>query len=83
MSQSFIGTIPPGGVWGGGSPPNVSTPFLPGTTEVNRTEPNRSEAIHKVASIWLKIANRVAYGQALIATRGFRARQNSYGFRAI
>ena len=29
MSQSVIGTIPP--VWGGGSPPNVSTPFLPGS----------------------------------------------------
>ena len=30
MSQSLIGMIPPGGAWGGGSPPNVSTPFLPG-----------------------------------------------------
>ena len=30
MSQSVIGTIPQGGAWGGGSPPNVSTPFLPG-----------------------------------------------------
>ena len=55
MNQSVIGTIPPGGVWGGGTPSNVSTPFLPGKTEV-------SEAIHKVASIWLKIAEQVAYG---------------------
>ena len=30
MNQSIIGTIPTGGAWGGGSPPNVSTPFLPG-----------------------------------------------------
>ena len=42
MSQSVIGTIPPGGVWGG---------LL-----------NRSEAIQKVASNWLKIAEQVAYG---------------------
>ena len=34
MNLSVIGTIPPGGAWGGGSPPNVSTPFLPGQTEV-------------------------------------------------
>ena len=34
---------------------SVSTPFLPGKTEV-------SEAIHKVASIWLKIAEQEAYG---------------------
>ena len=62
MNKSVIGTIPTGGVWGGGSPPNVSTPFLPGTSEVNRTEPNRSEAIQKVASILLKIAEQEAYG---------------------
>ena len=37
----------------------------------------------KVASNLLKIGHRVAYRLALIATRGFRARQNSYGFRAI
>ena len=37
----------------------------------------------KVSSIWLKIAMRVAYGQAVIATRDFCKRQNSYGFRAI
>ena len=35
--------------------PPVSTPFLSGKTEV-------SEAIHKVASIWLKIAEQAAYG---------------------
>ena len=28
--KNAIGTILPGGVWGGGNPPNVSTPFLPG-----------------------------------------------------
>ena len=38
---------------------------------------------HEVASIWLKIAEQVAYGKVLIATRGFCPRQNSYGFRAI
>ena len=37
----------------------------------------------KVTSIWLKIGQRIAYGQGVIATRGFRACQNSYGFRAI
>ena len=37
----------------------------------------------KVASIWLKIGQQVAYGYAIIASPGFRARQNSYGFRAI
>ena len=52
-------------------------------TEPNRTEPKRREAIQKVASIWLKIAEQEAYGLALIATRGFRGRQNSYGFRVI
>ena len=31
----------------------------------------------------LKIAEHEAYGYPLIATRAFRARQNSYGFRAI
>ena len=30
MSQSLIGMIPPGGAWGGGSLPIVSTSFLPG-----------------------------------------------------
>ena len=40
--------------------PPMSTPFLPGKTEVNRSEV--SEAIHKVASIWLKIAEQAAYG---------------------
>ena len=39
MTQSVIGTIPPGGAWGSGSPPNVSTPFLPG-----RRHPVGSEA---------------------------------------
>ena len=40
-------------------------------------------ANHKVASNQLKIGYQVAYGYAVIATWGFRARQNSYGFRAI
>ena len=51
MSQTVIGMIPP---WGGGSPPNVSTPFP--------TWLNWSEAIQKVASISPKIADQVAYG---------------------
>ena len=54
MSQSVIGTIPPGGAWGGGGPPNVSNPFP--------TWLNWSEANQKVASIWMKIAEQVAYG---------------------
>ena len=29
--KNSIGTISPGGVWGGRSPPKVSTPFLPGS----------------------------------------------------
>ena len=48
---------PRGGLGGGGSPPKVSTPFLPGKTEVKWTE-----AIQKVATILLKIAERLAYG---------------------
>ena len=72
MNQSVIGTITPEGVWEGGSPPNVSTLFLPGQG-MNK----------KVASIWLKIAELVAYVQVFIATGGFRTPQNSYGFRAI
>ena len=63
MSQSVIGTNPPGGAWGGREPPPMCRPpFLPGKTEPNRTEVNRTEAIQKVASIWLKIAKQVAYG---------------------
>ena len=45
---------PSGGAWGGGSPPNVSTPFP--------TWLNWSEAIQKVASNQLKIGQRVAHG---------------------
>ena len=37
----------------------------------------------EVASNLLKIGQRVAYEWAVIATRAFYARQNSYGFRAI
>ena len=37
----------------------------------------------KVSLNWLKFAKQVAYGQAIIATRGFCKCQNSYGFRAI
>ena len=34
MSQRVIGTIPPGGFGGAGAPPpNVSTPFLPGSAK--------------------------------------------------
>ena len=55
MSQSVIGTI----LGGVGAPPNVSTPF---PSWLNWTEPKWSEAIQKVASIWLKIAEQVAYG---------------------
>ena len=73
MSQSAIATILPGGVWGGRSPPKVSTPFLPGKTEGYR----------KVASNQQKLGQQTAYGRAVIATRGFRARQKSYGFRAV
>ena len=36
-----------------------------------------------VASIRLKIGQRVAYRLAVIGTRGFCACQNCYGFRAI
>ena len=73
--RSPTGTISPKGGLGGGAPP-MSTPFLPGR-EVSEW------ANHKVASNQLKIGYQVAYGYAVIATWGFRARQNSYGFRAI
>ena len=39
--------------------------------------------IQKVASMKLKIWQQVALQYAQIAMRGFRARQNSYGFTAI
>ena len=39
----------------------------------------KGKANQKVASILLKIRERVAYGWALIATRGFRTCQNPYG----
>ena len=57
MGQSVIGTIPPGGLGGAGAPPMCRPPFLPGKSEVKRSEANQ-----KVASIWLKIAEQVAYG---------------------
>ena len=57
--------------------PPVSTPFLPGREGRGRG------VSQKVASNQLKIGQRVAYRFALIATRGFCARQNSYGFTAI
>ena len=47
---------PPGGAWGDGSLPNVSTPFFPGR------EKKKGKFHKKVSSIWLKIAMRVAYG---------------------
>ena len=37
----------------------------------------------EVAPNLLKIGQRVAYGLAVIATRGLNSRQNSYRFRAI
>ena len=48
MGQSVIGTSPP-------SPTNVSTPFLPGSEK--KRKPSQ-----KVASIGLKIGQRVAHG---------------------
>ena len=74
MSQSVIGTIPPGGVGGGGSPPKVSTPFLPGCEK---------KWIQKGPSNRLKIEQQVAYGFVLIANQYGSARQNSYGYTAI
>ena len=37
----------------------------------------------KVTSIWLKISKQIANGWAIIATKGFRQRPNSYGFKGI
>ena len=50
MSQSVIGTIPPGGVGGGGSPPKVSTPFLPGRewSEVKWSEVSESKKVLQI-----------------------------------
>ena len=55
--KSSIGTISPGGVWGGGAPPNVSTPFLPG---YGWSEVKWMWVIGKVASMRLKIGQQVA-----------------------
>ena len=60
MSQTVIGMIPPGGLGGAESPQCVDP--LSFLVKLNRSEVNRSEAIQKVALIWLKIAEQVAYG---------------------
>ena len=76
MNQSVIGRglggreppqcVDPLSSWS--STPNVGCEAPPkGSTlvkliKLNRSEVNRSEAIHKVASIWLKISKQVAYG---------------------
>ena len=75
--KSSIGTISPGGVWGGRSPPTCRPPFF------LVSGGGGGEWSKKVSSNLLNFAKLVAYGYALIATRGFRACQNSYGFRAI
>ena len=54
-------------------PPKVSTPFLPGS------EKKKGKFNKKVSSNWLKITEQVAYGQTLIATRGFCVCQNPNG----
>ena len=70
---------PPGGFGGAGAPPMCRPPsFL-----VTGGGGGGGGVSKKVASIWLKIGQRIVYGYALIASPGFRARQNSYGFRAI
>ena len=63
-----MSATPLGGL-GGGSPPNVSTPFTTllnwsevKWSEAKWSEVKWSEAIQKVASILLKIAELVAYG---------------------
>ena len=52
MMQGVIGATPPRGVWGGGSPPKVSTPFLPGS------EKKKSEV--KTKSCFKLAENRAA-----------------------
>ena len=64
---------PPGGL-GGAVAPQCVDPLFYLVRAVGRK---------KVASIWLKIGQRIAYGKALIATRGLNSRRNSYRFRAI
>ena len=60
MTQGVIGAISPGRYGGAGAPPRCRPPsFL---VKVKRSEAKRSEANQKVASIWLKIADQVAYG---------------------
>ena len=60
MMQGVISATPPGGLGGAGAPQCVDP--LSYLVKLKRTEPNRTEAIQKVSSIWLKIADRVAYG---------------------
>ena len=52
----------------------MSTPFLPGSEKKGALLGPSNQ---------LKIAEQEAYEWPLIATRAFRARQNSYGFREI
>ena len=63
----------------GRTPPNVSTPFLPGPTEPNRSEVSDSESCFDEAE------NQAASSLGLGGHRYTRIRacQNSYGFRAI
>ena len=63
--KSAIGTISPGGV--GGEPPQVSTPFLPGS--------EKKRWLKKGPSNQLKNGEQDAYRLPIIATRGFCGRQ--------
>ena len=56
--------------------PHVSTPLLPGSEK-------KREWCQKGCLNQLKIEQWVAYRLIIIATRAFRARLKSYGFRAI
>ena len=70
---------PPGG-FGGAEPPQRVDP-LP--SWLGRRRRRRRRQSEKIASNLLKVAEQLEYGYPVIATRGFRACQNSYGFRAI
>ena len=56
LSESPIGTICPGGGWGGGGwrPPNVSTPFLPGSEKKGSSFGSFKSAENRRAwSLWV------------------------------
>ena len=76
MTQGVIGAIPPGGFGGTGAPPRCRPPSI-------LVRAGGGGLIQKVASMRLKIWQQVALRYAQIAMRGFCARQNFYGFRAI